>query len=50
MHESPGVHRILEGENQSIPIIQGVPINMGFGCIKVEGFTEYLREKIRVYL
>ena len=29
MNQSPGVHRMLEGENHSIPIIQGVPINMG---------------------
>ena len=31
MHQSPGVHRILQVENHSIPIIQGVPINMGVG-------------------
>jgi len=30
--------RILKGENQNMPIIQGVPINMGVGCIKVQRF------------
>jgi len=34
MHQSPGVHRILEGENHSMPIIQGVPINMGVDASK----------------